>query len=311
MLVLDVSGSTGNRILLEKRGSALGRWVARRTGAASVSNLELQVRYARALLAEFDPRLTRAGLVTFGGYKSPRAPDAELRVPLTAKLERVAAGLEEAVANGAKGKSNLAGGIELAVAHLDAFAPLKGETRRVIALFSDGIPTLPYGDRRMDLRAAVTSAQTAQSFGVTIDTYAFGASAEPDAKSGRALREISAPSGGQTFAIGQPGGSFARRVGSSGASRARVVSVTIGGEGAEPRSTLDGTFVGLVPLGADLPVEVVSRTGQGREITRTQLLDAGSRVPAAEVPELVKALAQPLLRPPEVTSAPEGEETSR
>lgn len=302
LLVLDISGSTGTRILLEKKGNGLARWIALRTGAPSVSRLDLQVRYARALLGEFDPRFTRSGLVTFGGYKSTRAQFAELRVPLTSKLALVDAGMEEARAGGAKGKSNLAGGIDMGLAHVDAFAPLKGETRRVVALFSDGIPTLPHGNRKLDLEAAVTSARAAQDLHVAIDTYSL-ADAEPDEHTTGALREISESSGGQTFLIGHPS-TFDGYVPSSGALGSRVVSVTIDGEGAEPVSTLDGTFVGLVPLRAGLPVEVVSRTDGGREINLTQPLDAELRTETAQIPEIVKSLAERLLSPPNVAAPP-------
>jgi hypothetical protein len=293
-LILDISGSTGRTILLEPRDNAFARWIAQRTGAASISRLDVQVRYARSLLDAYDPRFTRAGLVTFGGYKSTRAQFAELRVPLTSKLALVEAGMEEARVGGAKGKSNLAGGIDLGLAHLDAFAPLKGETRRVAALFSDGIPNLPYGDRERDLAAAVTSAQAAEQFRVAIDTYALAAGAEPDRKTEQTLREISELTGGRTFVVDHQPGSE-QRVESSGAWASYVVRMTSGGRRVETRSTLDGTFVGLVPAGEGTPVDVVYRTGDGPEEVRTEALAAESRVAASEVPEIVRSLADDLL----------------
>jgi len=220
------------------------------------SVLAHEVRSAELLLEELDPRETRLAIVTFAGADEGARHDPELsartEVPLSRRFEALAAGLQRVARRGAAGRTDMATGLDRAVAELTG----RGRSRpdpaaaKVVVFFTDGTPTLPHpGDADQNERAVFAAAERAAAAGVRVFSFAIGPEAlrRPAAAAEMARR---------TNGVYTP----VRRPEQLAAAVTRTVEFeSVGGELSVHNATLranardlhvgeDGTFGGLVPL---------------------------------------------------------------
>lgn len=227
------------------------------------SILHAQVRAARALLQDLDPRRVRVGVITFSGEVDPATGerlsetqhDAELAIALThdyAEVERALAGV---IARGPHGATNFGAGILFAVSELSGLSGARSQPRaeaKKVALFlTDGLPTFPEGkgtevdsgDEEFALRAAAL----ARTAGVSINTYALG----PEAlKYNRVTTEIARVTGGTYTPVQSPDDVIALLAGTTFSNIEDVVftNLTTGDFSTDVRVAPDGAFTGYVPV---------------------------------------------------------------
>lgn len=224
--------------------------------------LAAQVTAAQALLGELDSRRVRVGLLTYGGEVNPMTgerlrpdqKDAWLEVPFTHDYERVRQALLGVQARGARGATNFAAGIRLAITELAGLPGAKStprDARKVLLFLSDGTPTLPIGKGNSsdagDIEAAVNAARLARRAGIMINTYALG----PGALSYPvALTEIARVTLGQYTPVQNPGDVVVLLQGVSFANIEDLVftNLTTGDFSTDVELAPDGAFTGFVPV---------------------------------------------------------------
>jgi len=225
--------------------------------------LHAQVAAAAGLLASLDSARVRVGLVTFAGEVDPTTglrlrvnqADAWLITTLTHDFDRVRAGLLETQARGARGATNYAAGIRLAVRELaglsGAYSQPDPAARKVILFLTDGIPTLPVGKGNVhdpgDGEAALRAAELAQHAGITINTYALGPQA---LRYPKVLTEMARVTRGSFTPVQQPGDIVFMLRGTSFANVEDVVftNLTTGEFSSDVALAPDGSFTGFVPV---------------------------------------------------------------
>ncbi|MBW2313920.1 MAG: VWA domain-containing protein [Deltaproteobacteria bacterium] len=219
------------------------------------SVLDHEVRSVETLLRELDPRDTRVGVVTFAGGQDDaaydRAANTRVEVPLTGRLEAVDAGLQRVIQRGAAGRTDMAAGVDRAVAELTGAGVSQPDAAaaKVIVFFTDGTPTLPYAESSENERAVFDAADRAAAAGVRIFSFAIG----PEAlRRPIAATEIARRTDGVYTPVRQPS-QLAEAVTST------VKFTGVGGELLVRNATLranaidlhvadDGIFGGIVPL---------------------------------------------------------------
>lgn len=224
--------------------------------------LAAQVTAARALLGELDSRRVRVGLLTYGGEVNPMTgerlradqKDSWLEVPFTHDYERVREALLGVQARGARGATNFAAGIRLAITELAGLPGARStprDARKVLLFLSDGIPTLPIGRGNSsdsgDIEAAVNAARLARKAGIMINTYALG----PGALSYPvALTEVARVTLGQYTPVQNPGDIVVLLQGVSFANIEDLVftNLTTGDFSTDVELAPDGAFTGFVPV---------------------------------------------------------------
>jgi hypothetical protein len=225
--------------------------------------LHAEVAAARALLASLDPRRVRVGLASFAGEVDPTTSerrsldqqDAWLEVPLTAEFERVEQALVAILVRGPRGATNFAAGIRLGVRELAGLSGARGRPRprakKVVLFLTDGVPTFPIGKGNVsdpgDSEAAVQAAQLAHEAGITVNTYALGASA---LSYPLAATEMARVTLGTYTPVQNPGDIIALLQGVSFANIEDVVftNITTGEFSTDVRLNPDGSFFGFVPV---------------------------------------------------------------
>lgn len=225
--------------------------------------LHAEIAAARALLASLDGRRVRVGVVTFAGEMDPVTglrkrldqSDAWLEVPLTEDFAQVQRGLVAVQARGARGATNYAAGIRLAIRELSALtgavSPPRPDAKKVILFLSDGTPTFPVDKGSVsdpgDVEAAVRAATLAHSAGITINSYALGAGA---LRYPKALTELARVTVGTYTPIQNPGDIIVLLQGVSFANIEDVVftNVSTGDFSTDVRLSPDGSFYGYVPV---------------------------------------------------------------
>ena len=224
--------------------------------------LHSQVSAARALLDSLDPRRVRVGLLTYGGEVNPQTgerlrpdqQDAWLEVPFTTDFDLVRRALLGVQARGARGATNFAAGVRLAITELAALPGAKSApraARKVILFLSDGTPTLPIGLGNQsdpgDLEAAVNAARLADKAGIIINTYALGPGA---LNYPVALTEMARVTQGQYTPVQNPGDIMVLLQGVSFANIEDLVltNLTTGDFSTDVDLAPDGTFSGFVPV---------------------------------------------------------------
>jgi hypothetical protein len=193
--------------------------------------------------------------------------------PLTSDYKRIHRALGEVRERGARGGTYMAAGIDQASVELlglaGSLSSANPESEKVVLLFTDGAPTLPYLDSEAgNVRAVLQSAQRARRAGVRIHSFAIG----PEALEGPiSTVEMAAITDGIFTPVRDPG-RLVRFIEDS--SFAHIAEVTVrnltSGEGAfQARIHADGSWDALVPLReGENRLEVRARSIEGAEATR-------------------------------------------
>jgi hypothetical protein len=225
--------------------------------------LDAQVRAARRLLDELDPRRVRVGVITFSGEVDPTTGervsdtqiDATVQIPLTGDFDAARNALAGILARGAHGATNFSAGILLAVTELGGLTGARSqprpEAKKVVLFLTDGLPTFPIGKGTVidpgDKEAALRAAELARSAGISINTYALG----PEAlKFNDVTTEIARVTRGQYTPVQSPDDVIALLAGTTFSDIEDVVltNLTTGDFSTDVRLAPDGAFAGYVPV---------------------------------------------------------------
>ncbi|MCS7338511.1 MAG: Ig-like domain-containing protein, partial [Verrucomicrobiae bacterium] len=176
MLVIDTSASTRRLTGFDLNGDG-------KTDTVFDAEVEACRRLVRMLT---NCPYIRLGVVKFARYNTSNAPvgsistgppiPAQTRVvqPLTTDFALIEAALNVVAAEGAKGGTHTAAGIDLAIGALTNAAPIAGGSvpNRHIVLLTDGIPTLPvesgWTQERGDRLATLQAAERAAAAGIKV-----------------------------------------------------------------------------------------------------------------------------------------------
>jgi hypothetical protein len=306
MIVLDTSRSTGdpagtdindNGVIGTQRLGRLGSIFASGSTDPGDTILAAEVAAAHKLLEGFDPRNTRVGLVSFAGdppnYRRNRRSAFTLEA-LTTDYDRVRASLDGVLASEPEGNTDMAAGVDRATFELLGMQGAASEPHpgreKVVFFFTDGQPTLPYGEAAEadNVRAVLRSANRAGRYGVRVHTFAIG----PDALEGPiAVVELASRTEGYFTPVRDPA-DLENVI--EDASFANLEALTLTNQTSERpanylRTTLDGNWAALVPMdpGAN-QVRAWARADDGAEVDqlRSVVMD-----PGAEAPPLTASLA--------------------
>lgn len=227
------------------------------------SVLHAEMLAARTLLDRLDPGRVRVGVVTFAGEVDPMTgerrrveqQDAWLEQPLTHDYDEVRRTLEGILARGARGATNFAAGLRLAVRELaglsDAVSEPRPDARKVTLFLTDGQPTFPAGKGSQadpgDAEAAIRAAELAHRAGITVNTYALGAGALQYPK---VVTEMARVTLGTYTPVQNPGDIIVLLQGVTFANVEDVVftNLTTGDFSTDVRLGPDGGFTGFVPV---------------------------------------------------------------
>jgi hypothetical protein len=226
------------------------------------SVLAAQIAAARMLLENLDSRRVRVGLISFGGEVDPQTgerlrpdqKDSWVEVPFTHDYERVRRALVGVLARGARGATNFAAGVRLAITELAGLPGAQStprDARKVVLFLTDGTPTLPIGKGNVadpgDVEAAVNAARLAHKAGILINTYALGPGA---LNYPVALTEMARVTLGQYTPVQNPGDIVVLLQGVSFANIEDLVltNLTTGDFSTDVQLAPDGAFSGFVPV---------------------------------------------------------------
>jgi hypothetical protein len=226
------------------------------------SVLAAQIAAARMLLENLDSRRVRVGLISFGGEVDPQTgerlrpdqKDAWVEVPFTHDYDRVRRALVGVQARGARGATNFAAGVRLAITELAGLPGAQSavrDARKVVLFLTDGTPTLPIGKGNVadpgDVEAAVNAARLAHKAGILINTYALGPGA---LNYPVALTEMARVTLGQYTPVQSPGDIVVLLQGVSFANIEDLVltNLTTGDFSTDVQLAPDGAFSGFVPV---------------------------------------------------------------
>jgi hypothetical protein len=190
IIVIDVSRSTKQPADPDAPKPSRRRGTRRRSAAPEGSVLAVQVASARALLSALDPTIVRVGVVTFSGMPPASTqgiharalfnrPPATTVLPLSRDRAAVETALDSILQRGPWGLTNMAGGLERAVAELVGGPGSESDfdlrTRKAIVFLTDGAPTLPYpGFPEDNVRAVLAEIARAAAYGIRIHSYGIG-----------------------------------------------------------------------------------------------------------------------------------------
>lgn len=281
-LVIDTSGSTRAPAGVDVNGNGI---VGRKSSTRVVisifgviqdaisdpgdSVLAAEVRSAKKLLSQLDPRSSRVAIVSFAGdylpgtghtgnqtfLANPATPDAYLEQPLTSNFNYALQALDNIERNGPNGGTNIAEGIRLAVSELSGLAgsgsvPRRG-AKKVVLLLTDGIPTFPVGSATTsdpeDIRASVSAAEVAGRFGIQIHTFALGREALSEPYT---VKEVARVTGGRFTPVPDPADILTVLPGINliDLDRVQLANLTTGQRALQVSLGADGTFRALVPV---------------------------------------------------------------
>lgn len=234
-IVIDSSGSTGRPSGVDVNGNGI---IGRRTEEMIVfgimigskitdpgdSVLAAEVQAAKNLLRQLDPKTTRVGVVNFSGdflpgtgydgsrtfMVNPATPDAFLVQPLTSDFSRVNRALDRVYLDGAYGGTNISEGIRISITELtgakNSISNYRTDTKKIIVLLSDGVPTFPVGSASIsdpeDKSLAISAARIAKVADIKIHTFALGMESFQDPYT---LQEIARESRGVYTPVPNPG----------------------------------------------------------------------------------------------------------
>jgi hypothetical protein len=291
LLVLDTSASTGTMTGADINdngivGEAGLRGIFGQTDAGD-SILAAEVAAARRMLRGLDPRSTRVGLVTFAGdppgqsgifSRGPRRA-AITEEPLTSDYDRIERALDDVLARGPDGMTNMAEGLDLAWVELTGLRGGLSEpdhtSEKVILFFTDGQPTLPYqGFFEADnVKATLRAADRARRMKVKIHSFAIG----PEALDGPvAVVEMAARTGGYFTPVRHPADlvDVIENVSFANIDEVTIQNLTTGAAASQLVTNADGTFSGLVPVTeGHNRIQVTVRSSEGSDATAEVTVD--------------------------------------
>ena len=314
LFVLDTSGSTAapsggdidgdgtvGRASLDAQGN-------QQNSDAGDSIMAAEVAAAKRLLLELDSHSTRVGLVGFAGTeRQPLAwlfrppPAAQLLQALTADYTEVEAALDAVLHTRPAGATDIAAAIDEAWRAFSADEDAASR-RRLVMLFTDGFPTLPFGPKQeaRNVLAVFEAAARSRDASVEVHTFAIGAEA---VEWPLALIETSERTGGTFFPVRHPADliSFVQSAGVGDLASVTLRNATTGAVAIPFSLSGDGAFQGFVPLVAgENRIEVSAVTTEGSAKRTSVVLERKDEAaPLALSPELIKrqtALLQDCLR---------------
>jgi len=220
VLVIDTSRSTlaaagtdvnGNGVIGEPKMGGLGAMVGAGLTDDGDSILAAEIAAAKRVLAGFDPRSTRVGLVAFAGdppgYGSSSRKPAVTIGELTREYAQVEHELDQLLAVPPLGNStHMAAGIDQATIELTGLRGARSkpdpDSEKVVFFFTDGQPTLPYASEADNVRAVLRAATRAQRANIVIHSFAIG----PEALAGPiAAVEMASRTRGYFIPVRKPG----------------------------------------------------------------------------------------------------------
>lgn len=276
-----------------------------------------EIAAARALLARLDPRSARVGLVSFSGFDASGRLDsvweglrgslgaarlhAETLAPLTRDYAAVERALDRLLERTPIGHTHIAAGLDQAIGELAGVRGARSQrdpaSQKVVFLFTDGEPTLPYpGHPAANTRVVLEAAERARGAGVRVHTFAVGAQAlaRPIV-----TVELAARTGGVFTPVRQPG-DLALAIGLAELPRLSDLELSSGAAGSEARifrMTPDGLWAGFVPIEAaglqELRIRAVAQDGS--RVSRSVRVRRGPAAQAAEIPAALAARRNELL----------------
>ncbi len=284
VLVIDTSGSTADTTGMDLNGNGIigedrfGGLFGHTDRGDSILAAELQA--ARRVLEGLDPRNTRVAVISFAGTRPPELddnllitrrslrPDSITEQGLTVDYEAVERALDRIWKRGAAGLTNMTAGVRLAVRELRGFQGSSStpdpDSEKIVMLFTDGTPTLPYhGNSGANVRSVMRASGLAQRAEVRIHSFAIG----PEALRGpTAAVEMARITGGRFTPVREPGdlGEIVENVSFANIETLEVQNLTLDAPAFELNSAADGSFAALVPIqfGRNvLEVKVVATNG--------------------------------------------------
>jgi hypothetical protein len=247
------------------------------------SILASEIAAARELLHGLHPGQTRVGVVSFAGspprpleWIFPRAPSAVTIHPLALDHDAVDAALERMMDSAPEGSTDIAAGIDRALAEFEAGredTPAEFERRRFVLFFTDGTPTLPFGPnaKAKNLAAVFEATGRAQAANVRIHTFAIGPRA---LSSPTAVLEMADRTGGAFTPVRHPADLVeAVRHAALGEPKVSLRNTTTGDDAFPFTVAPDGAFHGFVRL----------KRGSNRLEIRAESEGAPARVAALDV----------------------------
>jgi hypothetical protein len=268
-----------------------------------------EIAAARVLVRRLDLRAVRVGLVAFSGFDTSGSGaeiweslrgsvgaarlHAETLAPLTRDASALERALERLLARTPHGHTHIAAGLDQSIAELAGVRGARSqpdpESRKIVFLFTDGAPTLPYpGHAAANTRVALEAADRARKAGVEIHTFAIG---------GEALNapvvsvELAARTGGVFTPVRNPG-DLALAVGIADLPQLASLELASADERGNVRSANllnlapDGSWAGFVPLAPSgehsLRIRAFGRDGS--ESSEIRRVVAGAAAAAAPIP---------------------------
>jgi hypothetical protein len=264
MLVIDTSRSTldaagtdvnGNGVVGEPRLGGLGSMVGAGLTDEGDSILAAEIAAARRVLAGFDPRSTRVGLVAFAGdppgYSGNRKPAVTIG-ELTREYPQLEHELEQLQQVPPLGNStHMAAGIDQATIELTGLRGARSkpdpDSEKVVFFFTDGQPTAPYAREADDVRAVLRAATRAQRANIRIHSFAIG----PEALAGPiAAVEMASRTHGYFVPVRKPGDlvDIVEQVSFANIEKVTLEQAKTRVEAKPFRITADGSWAGFLAL---------------------------------------------------------------
>jgi hypothetical protein len=291
-IVLDTSRSTtdpsgsdidGNGVIGGRKTDARRSIFAPVNTDPGDSILAAEVAAAREIVRGLDPRSTRVTLIAFAGEppgagggafgRTPRPPAVTLE-PLTSKLERIDAALDELLSTDPLGSTHMAAGVDQATTELTGLSGGRStphsDRDKVVFFFTDGLPTLPHGPgfEGENVRSVLRAANRARRAGIRIHSFAIGAEA---LEGPLALVELAQRTEGRFMPIRRPGDLIhaVKEISVADISKLRVRNRTTGQEARHLLRKSDGAWAGLVQLQpGENEIAVTARASEGSEATQ-------------------------------------------
>lgn len=245
-----------------------------RSAATTPTILREELRAARAILADLDPRTSRLGIVLLAGESRAPTPFPVTALPLTSDFARARALLDWLEAEGAGGQAQWSAGVRRSLALLlgveaDGESPTSDLRRRALLVLTDA-RLAPAEASEPDLAAVLDQARRAD---VRVDALVFGEEAPRGAPLLQPLVQIT---GGRTLAVIEPADVLEAAYAFD---HARIARLEVWNDTlAEPARALqrrpDGSFGSLVRLGpGENRITVVASDWNGLESRRQIRVD--------------------------------------
>ena len=316
VLVLDTSFSTGSASNADVNGNGVigSGGVRGLFGMGSDpgdSILAAEVAAARRLLARFDPRNVRVGVVTFAGHSVDQGgggivitlggggPNALTESPLTHDFAAVDLSLQRVQQRGPEGDTHMAAGLDQATIELlglrGALSETDPKSEKLVVFLTDGIPTLPTASIPYNIRACLRAADRAKRKNIKVHTFALG----PEALAGPiAVVDMARHTGGVFTPIVNPGDvvSMIEGVNLVDLDSIRIQNLTTQKEAPDVETRIDGGFGALVELAPGKNrIEVVARATDGTESREVLTLHYAPGAPIPPVPPSLVPMRNALL----------------